>query len=95
MKIFDLFDKSIKSKLKEILSDSINLGISNEGEVIIEEYINYNELGLSFEHILYELNEKEISINLVFYNKLIEIGKIMNLPEQKSLITLKKNINTN
>ncbi len=79
-----MFKKNIlKNKLRGLLSTLLILRNSNEVKKIVEEYIDYNEYGLAFEHITYELHENEISISNEYFLQLQEMGKALGLAEKE------------
>jgi uncharacterized protein YpbB len=80
-----LFTKAAKTKqlLRDLLSKAILFGVSKEAELMVEEYIQYNEFGLAFEQIVYELNENGISINNYFYAEMKNVGDLLKLNENE------------
>lgn len=69
--------------IENLLSKAVELGLSREGELIVKEYIDYNEFGLAFEHIIYELNENNINISNEYYFDIKKVADIMNLDKNE------------
>lgn len=79
-----MFKKNpIKNKLQELLSKLLILKPSGEIKQIVEEYIEYKEYGLAFEHITYELHENELSISNEYFLQLHETGKALGFAEEE------------
>jgi hypothetical protein len=83
-------DNNLIQSLKSLLSKAVAFGVSNEGKLIIEEYIEYHEFGLAFEHIVYELNENSISISNEYYNEIKKVSELMKLNESEYKPRLEK-----
>lgn len=49
----------------------------------MEEYIEYNEYGLAFEHITYDLHENELSISNEYFLQLQETGKALGFAKEE------------
>lgn len=75
--------KNNKKKLQELLSTLLNLRPSDEIKQVVEEYIEYNEYGLAFEHITYELHENGICISNEYFLQLQEMGKALGFDEEE------------
>lgn len=73
----------IKNKLQEQLRTLLTLKPSDEIKQPVEEYIEYNEYGLAFEHITYELYENEVYISNEYFQQLQEMGKALGFTEKE------------
>jgi hypothetical protein len=80
-----LFTKkeNIINALKSLLSNALLLGVKMECKLIVDEYIEYNEFGLAFEHIVYELGENDIRITNEFYFDLKKVADLMEINEDE------------
>jgi len=80
-----LFTKkeNIINALKSLLSNALLLGVKMECKLIVEEFIKYNEFGLAFEHIVYELGENDIRITNEFYFDLKKVADLMEINEDE------------
>ncbi len=75
--------ESIINTLKSLLSNALLLGVKMECKLIVEEYIEYNEFGLAFEHIIYELGENDIRITNEFYFDIKKVADLMEINEDE------------
>ncbi len=73
----------IINTLKSLLSNALLLGVKMECKLIVEEYIEYNEFGLAFEHIVYELGENDIRITIEFYFDIKKVADLMEINEDE------------
>jgi hypothetical protein len=76
-------DNKLVQLTENLLLKAVDHGISNEGELIVKEYIEYNEFGLAFEHIIYELNENNINISYEYYIELKKVADLMKIDENE------------
>lgn len=83
-------DRNLSQLIRDLLLKAVEFGVSVEGELIVEEYIEYHEFGLAFEHIVYELNENNISINKEYYVEIKKVGDLMKLNESEYYPRLEK-----
>lgn len=75
--------ENIINTLKSLLSNALLLGVKMECKLIVEEYIEYNEFGLAFEHIVYELGENDIRITNEFYFDIKKVADLMEINEDE------------
>lgn len=75
--------ENIINTLKSLLSNALLLGVKMECKLIVEEYIEYNEFGLAFEHIVYELGENNIRITNEFYFDIKKVADLMEINEDE------------
>ncbi|QQT32031.1 MafI family immunity protein [Sphingobacterium multivorum] len=75
--------ENIINTLKSLLSNALLLGVKMECKLIVEEYIEYNEFGLAFEHIVYELGENSIRITNEFYFDIKKVADLMEINEDE------------
>lgn len=76
-------ENTIINTLKSLLSNALLLGVKMECKLIVEEYIEYNEFGLAFEHIVYELGENDIRITNEFYFDIKKVADLMEINEDE------------
>lgn len=69
--------------LKNLLSNALILGVKGECKLIVDEYIEFNEFGLAFEHIVYELHESNIRIPNELYFDFKNVADLMELNENE------------
>lgn len=86
--------KYLTKEINELLAKAINYGIGNEGINEIKEYIEFNEFGLAFEQILYELHENSIYISYEYYSEIEKVAKLMEIPEN-NFVHMKDMISAN
>jgi len=58
-------------------------GLLNVDALAAREFVEYNEYGLAFEHVVDQLYEYGITVNAEFYRLLKAIADRMKLPEQR------------
>lgn len=75
--------ENIINTLKSLLSNALLLGVKMECKLIVDEYIEYNEFGLAFEHIVYELYENDIRITNEFYFDIKKVADLMEINEDE------------
>ncbi|WP_312747877.1 MafI family immunity protein [Sphingobacterium multivorum] len=73
----------IINALKSLLSNALPLGVKMECKLIVDEYIEYSEFGLAFEHIVYELVENDIRITNEFYFDVRKVADLMGINEDE------------
>jgi hypothetical protein len=54
-------------------------GLENGGETVMD-YVDHNEAGLAFEHLLYMINEPPLIISEECTNILAHIAKVLEMP---------------
>ncbi len=72
-------DNKLIQLIENLLSKAVKYGVSDEGELIIKEYIEHNEFGLAFQHLIYELNENNINISHGYYIELKNVADFMKI----------------
>jgi hypothetical protein len=76
-----LFKKSIKKEIKELLILLDSTDFRKEDKKNAEEYLMYNEWGLSLDTIVSQLYEFDIKISTELFNKIKGIAERMKIPE--------------
>lgn len=58
-----------------------------DGKQIVMEFIHHGELGLAIEHLVYMIEETDISISNALRNQILEIASGMNMEDIESRLT--------
>ncbi|WP_413668521.1 MafI family immunity protein [Mucilaginibacter sp. Mucisp86] len=56
------------------------LGLSGKDLAIAKDYLEYNELGLSFDHVITQIYEYNVEINKALYSMVVDIASELKLP---------------
>ncbi len=78
----------IQRDLDELYRSSAPLGPNSplnqagltDGARIVEDYLDHNELGLAFEHLIYMLIEPGINVTRAQFDEIVTIGDDLGLP---------------
>jgi|GEM_PF-2622406 len=78
----------IQRELDELYRSSAPLGPSSplnqagltDGAQIVDDYLDHNELGLAFEHLIYMLVESGIDVTQAQFDEIATIGGDLGLP---------------
>lgn len=83
-------EKKLIKLIESLLNKAVSYGVSLEGKIIVDEFLEYNEFGLAFEHIVYELTENNIGITSEYYKEIIEVAYFMEINEKEYQPSLAK-----
>ena len=88
------FMSELKKQLQSLLDAAELSGLSDQDIIIAKEFLEYNEAGLCFDHIITQLYEYDIEINRDTYLLIGDIGSKFKLPIEsysfvKELVKLK------
>ena len=75
-----LKNKGIKGRIVALIDLVRQLGLGEKDMAIAKEYLEYNELGLSFNHVITQIAEYNIEINKSFYLMVADIASELKLP---------------
>ncbi|SEN41322.1 hypothetical protein SAMN05192574_10382 [Mucilaginibacter gossypiicola] len=56
------------------------LGLNERDITNAKEYLEYNELGLSFDCVITQIHEYDVAINKAFYSLVTDIANELKLP---------------
>jgi hypothetical protein len=73
----------LNRKIKNLLIAAVTFGVNENASTIVNDYLEYNEFGLAFEHVVYELYENNIMITEEFYKEVVDIGILMKINESE------------
>ncbi|MFC6225052.1 MafI family immunity protein [Hymenobacter artigasi] len=75
--------------VKQLLAQSGRLGLPARDSIIAQEYLDYTEWGLAFEHIVTRLFEYAIPLTSDFYEQVEVCAESMGMaPETYSILLL-------
>lgn len=75
--------------VKQLLVEAARLGLPARDTVIAQEYLDYAEWGLAFEHIVTQLFEYAIPLTANFYEQVEACAESMGIaPEKYSILLL-------
>jgi len=81
------FVNKLKKKLQALLDVAEESGLNNQAIIIAKEFLEYNETGLCFDHILTQMHEYDIEITEATYLLICDIGdKLKRTAESYSYI---------
>lgn len=83
-------NKKLKQLIADLLTKLLEIRASEECRTIVKEFLEYNEFGLAFEQIVYELNENNIRITSKYYFEIKKVGDLMKLDENEYRPRLEK-----
>jgi hypothetical protein len=73
-------ERKVKSRILTLINLAGQLGLSEKDMAIAKEYLEHNELGLSFDHVITQIAEYNIEINKSLYLMVADIASELKLP---------------
>ncbi|OGX83912.1 MafI family immunity protein [Hymenobacter glacialis] len=74
--------------VKQLLVEAERLGLPSRDTTIAQEYLDYAEWGLAFEHIVTQIFEYAISLTASFYEQVEVCAESMKMPPEAYSILL-------
>ncbi|MCU0471329.1 MAG: MafI family immunity protein [Arcicella sp.] len=69
-----------KISLLHLIDGAKILGLSNADIQVAQDFLTFNELGLSFDTIITQMYEYDIEITIEYYSMISKIGESMQIP---------------
>ncbi|MFC0514394.1 MafI family immunity protein [Mucilaginibacter angelicae] len=76
-------ERKIKSRILTLINLAGQLGLNEKDIKVAEEYLEYYEWGLSFEHLITQIFEYDVEIDQLFYKMVSDIAVDLKLPDSE------------